>query len=102
MLETFTVATFSDHLGETFRLYVDSARSLNVELIEATDLSERFSREPAEGRRRPFFIAFRGPRTILLPQQISRMEHDTIGSFDLFLVPIGLDQAGLRYEAVFS
>jgi hypothetical protein len=30
------------------------------------------------------------------------MEHEEIGVFDLFLVPIGLEEIGLRYEAIFT
>ncbi len=30
------------------------------------------------------------------------LEHDQIGSFALFLVPIGPDAEGMRYEAVFN
>jgi hypothetical protein len=45
---------------------------------------------------------FRGPGDVLLPQRIYRMEHEEIGVFDLFLVPIGPDEIGLRYEAIFT
>ena len=102
MLETFTVATFSAHLGKTFRISMDSSQPLDLELIEATDLSARYPSERAEGKWRPFSIVFRGPGDILLPQAIYRIEHDQIGTFDLFIVPIGRDKDGLRYEAVFN
>ncbi len=65
-------------------------------------MSTRYTSEPGEGRGRPFSIVFRGPGDILLPQAIYRVEHDQIGTFDLFIVPIGRDTAGLRYEAVFN
>jgi hypothetical protein len=29
------------------------------------------------------------------------MEHEEIGAFDIFLVPIGPDEEGLLYEAIF-
>ena len=101
MLETFTVATFAEHLGETFRISPDASRSIEVELIEVTDLSERSGRATPEGRR-PFSIVFRGHSNLLLPQGIYRMEHDMIGAFALFLVPIGPDAHGLRHEAIFT
>ncbi len=34
MLETFTVATFAEHLGERFPISPDPARSIAVELDE--------------------------------------------------------------------
>jgi uncharacterized protein DUF6916 len=30
------------------------------------------------------------------------MTHPAIGTFELFLVPIGLDEKGLRCEAIFT
>jgi hypothetical protein len=101
MLESFTVRTFSGHLGSTFRLHPESSDSLEVELVSATDLSESPDGKAA-GRGRPFSIVFRGPGDVLLPQRIYRMEHPEIGAFDLFLVPIGPDEKGLCYEAVFN
>ena len=99
MLESFTLETFSERLCETFRIYPDASNPLEVELISATALGER----PEEGRhRQPFSIVFRGPGDILLPQHIYRMEHPEIGDFELFLVPIGPDEKGLRYEAIFT
>jgi len=40
--------------------------------------------------------------TPLLPQRIYPMEHAHLGVFELFLVPIGPDQHGMGYEAVFA
>ncbi len=102
MLETFTVATFAPHVGETFRISTDGSQSPDLQLVEATDLSTRYPSEQAKERGRPFSIIFRGPRDILLPQRTYRVEHDQIGTFDLFIVPVGQDRDGLRYEAVFN
>ena len=101
MLETFTVATFAERLGERFDLQAEDESSFAVELIEATALG---SGEPAAGgdRRTPFSIVFRGPARPVLPQRIYRLEHAALGAFELFLVPIGPDGAGMRYEAVFT
>ena len=99
MLENFTVGTFSEHLGGTFRVYPDDSNQLDVELISATDLSEK----PGEtSRGRPFSVVFRGGGEASLPQRTYRMEHARIGVFEIFLVPIGPDEKGPRYEAVFN
>lgn len=103
MVESFTVSTFAPHLGDTFRIYSDSGSSLQVELIEATELGQGSGHGPGSPPgRTPFSIVFRGPPEGFLPQRIYRIEHDGIGSFDLFLVPIGPDGEGMRYEAVFT
>lgn len=99
MLESFTVHTFSGRVGDLLRIHPGDHEPLDAELITATDLSERPGEEP---HGRPFSIVFRGPKEILLPQRIYRMEHKEIGAFDLFLVPIGPDDKGHRYEAVFN
>ncbi len=101
LLEDFTVETFSEHLGSTFRIHPGVPPPLDVELISATGLGGSTGEEPP-GSRQPFSIVFRGPGDALLPQRIYRMEHDRIGSFELFIVPIGPDEKGLRYEAIFT
>jgi hypothetical protein len=101
MLESFTVETFSGHVGETFQIHPDISNPLDVELISASSLGEE-SESAGSNRRQPFSIVFRGPGDVLLPQRIYRIEHEEIGVFDLFLVPIGPDEKGLRYEAIFT
>jgi hypothetical protein len=101
MLGNFTIETFSEHLGSTFRIRPDDSEAMDVELISATGLGESTSEEPPD-RRQPFSIVFRGPGDVLLPQRIYKMEHEEIGNFELFLVPIGPDEKGLRYEAIFT
>ena len=96
MLEDFTVHTFSEHLGGTFRVHPDGSDPLDLELISASELGE------GAGRGRPFSIVFRGGGDAVLPQRTYKMEHDQIGSFELFIVPIGPDERGLRYEAIFT
>ena len=50
----------------------------------------------------PFSLVFVGPARFVLPQQTYRVEHDSLGELDLFLVPIGPNGGGMRYEAVFT
>jgi hypothetical protein len=92
VLETFTLATFTPYLGQTFRLTVDAGRRLDVELIEATGAPQG----------RPFSLVFRGPKDPRLSQRIYAFAHDRLGEFEMFIVPIGIDERGLRYEAVFN
>jgi hypothetical protein len=102
VLETFTIATFSARTGETFHIAVEGKEPLNVALIEVTDLTSLGGPEAAKRERAPFSIVFRGAREIALPQRMYRMRHETIGDFEIFLVPIGPDREGMRYEAIFT
>ena len=96
MLEDFTVRTFSKHLGDAFRVHPEDSDPLDVELISANELGE----EPRGGR--PFSVVFRGSADVALPQRTYRMERAGIGEFEIFLVPIGPDEKGPRYEAIFT
>ena len=103
MLDSFSYATFSDHLGETFRLRIDDDRTVDLVLTTATDLADHDWGYPeTASRRTPFSIVFIGPAEFVLPQYNYRLESDTLGAFDLFIVPIGRDAAGVKYEAVFT
>jgi hypothetical protein len=102
MLENLTRATFIPCLGSTFRILAGPAAAVVVELIEATALPDRARRDGEPPRREPFALLFRGPPEPVLRQRIYRLEHDALGAFDLFLVPIGPDRSGMRYEAIFN
>jgi hypothetical protein len=102
VLETFTLSTFAQYLGQKFRIGLDSAHRLEVELIEANSLGEGPSGGEESKKRAPFSLVFRGPKDLLLPQRIYPFEHEGLGSFPIFIVPIGVDENGLRYEAVFT
>ncbi len=111
MLDKLTSADFAPYLHQTFRLYhgpwnadqVSEAEARDVELIGVTDLGQ----EPPTGApaplRRPFSLIFCDRSAApFLPQRIYTVEHTTIGRLDLFLVPIGPGEGGMRYEAVFT
>ena len=104
MVADFTLETFRPHLGEAFWIEVSPTHTLETRLVAADGLGEA-TRSPGgqpATERRPFSIVFQGPGDVVLPQRIYRVRHDVIGTFDLFLVPIGRDAAGMRYEAVFT
>lgn len=54
------------------------------------------------GGREPFSLAFRGPIAPLLPQAIYPLESDAMEPLEIFLVPIGRDEEGHTYEAIFT
>ena len=97
MIETATVETFRPHIGDRFRMGPASGPTLDAELIEATKL-----RDATGDGRAPFSLVFRGPDEPVLPQRIYPLEHDDLGEIEIFLVPVGPDDDGMRYEAVFS
>jgi len=86
---------FEQNLNTKFWLLGNSPEPLPLDLIELKD-------GPSSLRQESFSLRFRGDRSRILPQRIYPMKHDSIGEFDLFLVPIGQDESGTFYEAVFN
>ncbi len=103
MLDSFTLQTFAPLVHDPFRVVQDAVPDLVLELTEVHEMADTGPRDPRVGQRRtPFSLLFRGPRAVILPQQIVRLEHATLGAFDLFIVPLGPDAQGVRYEAIFT
>ena len=98
MLETFSLATFSDLLDDDFHVDLDGGASVDLRLAEAS----RAGLPQQPGGREPFSLLFRGPGAPILPQRIYAVEHAGLGAFDIFLVPLTPDEGGGRYEAVFA
>ena len=97
MLEKLTEASFSEHVGSTFAVRVDSADLVEIELVECNTLGR-----DATAERRPFSLLFRGPKDLDMPQQIYTMEHERLGSLEIFIVPVGPVEGGMGFEAVFA
>ena len=102
MLDQVNVSEFARHVGTTFDLTLESGERIKVELIEAKGLGTDSRRPMALSKREPFSLLFRVPRGTVLSQRMYTMAHETLGSFELFLVPIGPSGDDLRLEAVFN
>jgi hypothetical protein len=101
-LDELTVDSFKSAVGSTFALDAGEDTKLELELVdaEANPPEEGAGERPSE--RTPFTLTFRGPAEPALPQQIHSLEHGDLGALEIFLVPIGVDAAGARYEAIFA
>ena len=88
--------TFADRVGEVFRVDTGSG-IVEMRLVEVTE-----SVRSGPGARTPFSLVFLQPGGDVLPQQIYAFEHDELGRFEIFIVPIGRDADGVQYEAVFT
>jgi hypothetical protein len=97
MLESLTLDTFAPRIGERFHISAGEGSTIDTTLIEATPLGVS-----ARGGRQPFSIIFLGPPSPVWAQRIYRVEHDALGSCDLFLVPIGPRDGGMQYQAIFT
>jgi len=101
-----TAESFRPAVGSRFRV-ASSGPDVDLDLIELTPSPPR---DEAEARRRtaagirtePFTLLFRGPQEPRLAQGIHRLEHELLGTLEIFLVPVRPDEGGPLYEAVFN
>jgi hypothetical protein len=97
MSAPLTEAEFSKHLNTKFR--VASEQPIELELTEVKGYLSKAHEQSGMER---FSAFFNGPREPFLPQRVYALEHDQMGAFELFLVPLARDENGVRYEAVFN
>ena len=95
MLDNLNLQVFSEQLHTTFRVCVPGAPILPLELSEAVE--KNFVPHAEQ-----FSLIFRSSASGYIPQGTYTFEHDKLGAFDLFLVPIGPDAIGMRYEVIFN
>ena len=93
------VSVFAARRGETFVLRRPDGAAQDLELVEIRDFGRRAT---ANGELSNYGLTFLARAQAPLPQAIYRLEHAALGPMDVFLVPIGRDAEGVRYEAIFN
>ena len=86
---------FAENLNTKFHVSSDGTQIVELELAEVSELKLIATQEQ-------FSVAFRGPRDRFLTQGTRPLEHEKLGRFELFLVPVREDPEGYYYEAVFN
>jgi hypothetical protein len=95
-LGDLTLADFEPLVGDTFMLEGATEVPLAFTLRSATPAGEQ------PGGRAPFGLIFGGPPQPLLAQAIYRLTHAELGALEIFVVPLGQDEAGTTYQAIFA
>ena len=98
-LKTLSFEQLEPCLNQPFAITPEGHEPLILELIA---VEKRGHFDPDFADRQAFSLIFRGPLEPVLEQQIWPMQHAAMGSLEIFLVPIGPDKKGMRYEAVFT
>ncbi len=101
-LRELRLESFQPCLNQTFHIVPEGADPVAAELIEATDLRRKNPDGSVDESYQAFSLVFGIPSTVRLVQKIYRVEHERMGSMDIFLVPIAPDRKGNRMEAVFN
>ena len=108
-----TRSKFTPYLGEFFLVRLNG-EEIYLQLIEITDLKHASINTSALSRKEDasfkakldeesFTLLFRSMSQMLLPQNTRKLEHNTLGQIELFLVPLDRPDGPWHfYEAVFN
>ena len=95
MAEKLTKSVFAENLNTRFDL-LHPVRKVDLELSEVESLSA----DPDDDD--SFSLVFVAPGREYFEQAIYPVEHEKLGAFELFLVPIRQDAGGVYYQAIFN
>jgi hypothetical protein len=94
---------FAPHEGSKFRIQNGSDNGYELDLIEVKSLKNEDDIRDPSFRQEPFRLTFRSSsKEEYFPQNIYQLAHATMGEIEIFLVPIGPDSEGMRYESIFN
>ena len=95
MDDSLTHETFLQNVNTKFYVSADDTTRVELELAEVSELKQLKAHEQ-------FSVVFRGPLEFFMGQGMRAFDHETLGQFELFIVPIRQDGQGYYYEAVFN
>jgi hypothetical protein len=93
-MRALTWSDFADAAGSAYQVAV-GAEQFELTLEQATEI-ESAGREGGS-----FRLDFVGPSDPILPQAIYPFRRGAEEPFEIFIVPVGRDSKGTRYEAIF-
>jgi hypothetical protein len=99
MSEFQTAEEFKQHLNTLFRLQVNAPKPIDLTLVGVEARPGNTTEEQGMER---FSVFFSSSLEFLLPQSTYRLAHPEMGEFEVFLVAIGQEADGYRYEAVYN
>lgn len=102
-LYKITREMFTQNIGTKFTFSLGGVRLTPMTLIEVNNINSSFSKEAGTINPDSYSLVFRGPRSLPLRQGAYTIEHGSLGTFNLFVVPGDLNNiSGLRYGAVIN
>ena len=97
--DALTEEAFTRNLNTKFHVTAEGGPGVELELAEVVGYKSGPNEQQGLER---FSAFFDGPGDICLRQATYTFEHERMGSFPLFIVPVGKNERGYRYEAVFN
>ncbi len=97
-LQLLAASDFQSQVGKEFFIHFTGDVTASAQLEKVTDLPRYANLE-----RKPFSILLQTKQKERYYQQaIYTIEQPALGSMQIFLVPVGCNEKGVQYEAVFS
>src|SRR5262245_40198427 len=90
----YNSAVFSSYLGSTFTVHVSQRKSVDLKLIDVSQLS------PAVPGKDGFSLVFQDSAADRLRSGLYEIEHAALGTLSMMLGPV--NQSGTNYEAVIN
>jgi len=99
-----TLEAFLPHVKTKFRAVPDDGGPVELELTEAANIAGSHNRVPNKSGmvQDVFSLIFEGPESRFLPQRTYPFEHEQLGRFDLFMVPVEKIAGGFRYQVIIN
>ncbi|HXD11430.1 MAG TPA: hypothetical protein VN653_15295 [Anaerolineales bacterium] len=99
MSEPLQNTDFQSQVDRIFSIRLDDATTIDLQLVSVTELGAA----TGTATRAPFSLHFLGPVSQqYLQQHTYPMVNETLGTFDIFIVPLGAEAGRMRYEAIFT
>ena len=92
---------FQSQLNQVFSIRLDpeGATTIDLQLVSVKELGAT----TGTGSRAPFSLHFLGPVSQqYLQQHTYTMVNETLGTLEIFIVPLGAEAGRMRYEAIFT
>jgi hypothetical protein len=86
---------YAEHLNSIFHQRAADGQTVDFELVKV----EVKNSSPGQEE---FSLIFRGPLDLPIAQGLFQLEHEKLGTEDIFLVPINKDSEGVYFEAAFN
>jgi hypothetical protein len=104
-LGTLTLEEAKPLEGTTFEVQTPAGETISLKLEEALPYETHQRRRPRgmpESKRQPFSLYFVASSTTPLPQGMYTLRSEAATLENVFIVPVGQDESGVEYEAIFN
>lgn len=93
-------SNFLPYVNDLFQVHLDHGEVYALELLEVKEVGPIYDKDD---KRRQFSLLFRNERSdVYLSQAMYTVQHAQMGDLTLFVVPLGPQADGMRYEVLFT